>query len=222
MNVSETIIASAAAGSDPASASFIVRLLAMVAAGIFTQNFVLNRFLGICPVLGVSKRLGPAVGMGVAVTAVMLMATALTYPVYALLAVNGLEFLRTLVFILIIASLVQLLEVVLKKRNPDLHQSLGVYLPLITTNCAVLGVTILVTDGFFGAAGYSFWSGYLAAIFTAAGGGLGFLAAMVMFAGVRERLEDSDIPKSLRGAPITLIAAAIVAMSFLGFAGLVG
>ena len=237
MSVSESIITSVSdiissadivsvtdavtAATVNASAPLILRLIAIVIAGVFTENLVLNKFLGCCPFLGVSKKLETAVGMSAAVTFVMILATLVTYPIYALLAANDLEFLQTLVFILVIAALVQLVEIVLKKHMPALYRSLGIYLPLITTNCAVLGVTILVTGRFSDTGDYTFFEGYLSALFTALGGGLGFLAAMVLFAGVRQRLEDSDIPRSLQGAPITLIAAAIVAMSFLGFAGLV-
>lgn len=218
---SADVAASAAdSGSSPA---FILKLLGIVLAGIFTENFVLSKFLGCCPFLGVSKKINTAVGMSAAVTFVMLLATLTTYPIYALLDHFDLGYLRTLVFILVIAALVQLVEIVLKKYIPSLYESLGVYLPLITTNCAVLGVTILVIDSYYGsAAGLSFGAGYLSAIFSSLGAGIGFLVAMVLFAGVRERLEDSDIPESLQGLPITLVAAAIVALSFMGFGGLIG
>ncbi len=216
-----------ASASDVAAASgqgtsFGLILLGIVVAGILTENYVLAQFLGCCPFLGVSKKLDTAVGMSVAVTFVMLLATAVTFPIYALLNSVGLGYLQTLVFILVIAALVQLVEIVLKKFIPSLHKSLGVYLPLITTNCAVLGVTINVVDSYFGTAGYeSFGKGYLAALIAALGAGLGFLVAMVLFAGVRGRLEQSDIPESMKGLPITLVSAAIVALSFMGFAGIV-
>jgi len=190
----------------------IQMLVTILVAGIFTENFVLSQFLGICPFIGVSKKLDTAVGMGVAVTFVMILATLVTYPLYsALLVPMGLDYLQTIVFILVIAALVQLVEIVLKRYIKSLYQALGIYLPLITTNCAVLGVTILHFSN-----NYS----YLEAIVNALAGGAGFLLAMVIFAGVRGRLETCDIPKSLQGLPITLIAAAIVAMSFLGFNGL--
>ena len=186
---------------------------AILIGGLLVNNFVLSQFLGICPFLGVSKKLNSAVGMSAAVIFVMLMATAATHPIYTYLLVpNGLEYLQTIVFILIIAALVQLVEIVLKRFIPPLYQSLGIYLPLITTNCAVLGVTILNIDS-----GYNF----LQSLVNALGAGLGFMLAMVMFAGVRGKMESADIPRSLQGLPITLIAAAIVAMSMLGFAGLV-
>ena len=209
----------AAAGSGP---SFGLVLLGIIVAGILTENYVLAQFLGCCPFLGVSKKLNTAVGMSAAVIFVMILATLVTFPIYALLDSVGLGYLQTLVFILVIAALVQLVEIVLKKYIPALHKSLGVYLPLITTNCAVLGVTLNVVESYFGTAGYeSFGKGYLAAIIAALGAGLGFLVAMVLFAGVRGRLEQSDIPESLKGLPITLVAASIVALSFMGFSGIV-
>ena len=156
--------------------------------------------------------------MSLAVTVVMVLATAVTWPIYTYLLVPaGLAYLQTIVFILIIAALVQLLEITLRKYMPPLYNSLGVYLPLITTNCAVLGVTMLVLEK--GAADPSF--GYVESLVNAFGAGIGFLVAMVLFAGVRERLERCDIPKSLQGLPITLVAASLVAVSFLGFNGLV-
>lgn len=180
---------------------------------ILTQNFVLAKFLGICPFLGVSKKVNTAVGMSLAVIFVMALATAVTYPINKyLLVANGLEYLQTIVFILVIAALVQMVEIVLKKYIPSLYNSLGIYLPLITTNCAVLGVVTLNVDN-----GYNFAESLVCAI----GGGVGFLVAMVMFAGVRSRLESCDIPKFLKGLPITLVAASLVSLSFLGFAGVV-
>lgn len=193
-------------------------LVAIFLAAILTENYILNKFLGICPFLGVSKKLNTATGMSLAVTVVMVLATAVTWPIYTYLLVpSGLAYLQTIVFILIIAALVQLLEITLRKYMPPLYNSLGVYLPLITTNCAVLGVTMLVLEK--GAADPSF--GYVQSLVNAFGAGIGFLVAMVLFAGIRERLELCDIPKTLRGLPITLIAASLVAVSFLGFNGLV-
>ncbi|HIY27892.1 MAG TPA: RnfABCDGE type electron transport complex subunit A [Firmicutes bacterium] len=193
-------------------------LVAIFLAAILTENYILNKFLGICPFLGVSKKLNTATGMSLAVTVVMVLATAVTWPIYTYLLVPaGLAYLQTIVFILIIAALVQLLEITLRKYMPPLYNSLGVYLPLITTNCAVLGVTMLVLEK--GAADPSF--GYVESLVNAFGAGIGFLVAMVLFAGVRERLERCDIPKSLQGLPITLVAASLVAVSFLGFNGLV-
>ena len=191
-------------------------LVAVFLAAILTENYVLMKFLGICPFLGVSKRLNTAVGMSLAVTFVMLLATAVTYPIYMeLLVPRGLEYLQTIVFILVIAALVQFVEIALKKYIPSLYSALGIYLPLITTNWAVLGVTILVTEK----SGPDY--GFAHAMVNALGTGIGYLVAMVLFAGVRERLEDADIPEFLKGLPITLVAASLLAVSFNGFAGLV-
>ena len=188
---------------------FIIILL----TAVFINNYVLTRFLGICPFLGVSKKLGQATGMSLAVIFVMLMATAATWPIQTyLLNPNGLGYLQTIVFILVIAALVQFVEIVLKWYIPSLHKALGVYLPLITTNCAVLGVTILNIDE-----GYTFAE----AMVNSLGSGLGFFLAMVMFSGVRSCLEGADIPKSFTGLPITLIAASITSLSFLGFSGVI-
>ncbi|MBR3226037.1 MAG: RnfABCDGE type electron transport complex subunit A [Atopobiaceae bacterium] len=179
---------------------------------LLVNNFVLVKFLGICPFLGVSKKFDSAVGMGCAVTLVMVLAVAVTWPIQQLLVAWGLEYLQTIAFILVIATLVQLLEMAIKKFIPALHASLGVYLPLITTNCAVLGVAILTIDE-----GYT----YPEALVAGLGAGLGFLLAMVLFSGVRRRVEEAEPPEAFRGMPITLISAAIVAMSFMGFAGVV-
>lgn len=187
-------------------------LISILLTAILTQNFVLSKFLGICPFLGVSKKLNTAAGMSAAVIFVMALATAVTYPINMLLVKFDLEYLQTIVFILVIAALVQLVEIILKKYIPSLYQALGIYLPLITTNCAVLGVVILNIDN-----GY----GFAQSMFNSVGAGLGFMLAMVMFAGVRERLESCDIPKFLRGLPITLVAASLVSVSFLGFTGIV-
>ena len=180
---------------------------------ILVDNYVLVKFLGICPFLGVSKKLDSAVGMSLAVTFVMVLATAVTWPLYmGILAPNGLEYLQTIVFILVIAILVQLLENFLKKFIPALYKSLGVYLPLITTNCTILGVTILNLDN-----GYNF----IESLVCAAGAGIGFLLAMVLFSGVRRRVEQAITPKCFEGLPITLVAAAITSLSFMGFGGIV-
>lgn len=187
-------------------------LFAILLTAILTQNFILSKFLGICPFLGVSKKLKTAVGMSVAVIFVMAISTAVTYPINIVLVKHNLEYLQTIVFILVIAALVQLVEIVLKKYIPSLYSALGIYLPLITTNCAVLGVVLLNIDS-----GY----GFLQSMFNSLGAGLGFMLAMVMFAGIRERMESSDIPKFLKGLPITLVAASLVSVSFLGFTGIV-
>ncbi len=191
----------------------IKSLAIILMTSVLVNNYVLSKFLGICPFLGVSKKIDQATGMGVAVTFVMLMATAATYPIqYYLLEPNGLGYMRTIVFILVIAALVQLVEIILKKYIPSLHAALGIYLPLITTNCAVLGVTINnINEGF----------NFLESMVNSLGVGLGFLLAMVLFAGVRSRLESANPPKAFEGLPITLVSASIVAMSFLGFTGLV-
>ena len=187
-------------------------IVTILLAGILTNNYVLSRFLGICPFLGVSKKLGQATGMGVAVTFVMLVATAVTYPIQKfVLDTLGMAYMQTIVFILVIAALVQFVEMALKKFIPALHASLGVYLPLITTNCAVLGVTITnINDGY----------GFGESMISSLGCGLGFLLAMVLFSGVRSTMEASDIPKAFRGLPITLVAAAIVSLAFMGFGGI--
>lgn len=191
----------------------VTNLVSIFLAAILTNNYVLSRFLGICPFLGVSKKLDTAVGMSAAVIFVMLIATAVTWPIQTfLLTPNDLGYLQTIVFILVIAALVQFVEIILKKYMVGLYNALGVYLPLITTNCAVLGVTILNIDE-----GY----GFVESLVNSFGSGLGFMLAMVLFAGVRGRIEHSDIPKSLQGLPITLVSASLVACSFLGFQGLV-
>ncbi|MCI7691199.1 MAG: RnfABCDGE type electron transport complex subunit A [Oscillospiraceae bacterium] len=188
-------------------------MMIILLTGILTDNFVLSKFLGICPFLGVSKTTSGSLGMGCAVTAVMVIATAVTWPLYYFFLVPmGLSYLNTILFIMIIAVLVQLIEMVLKKYIPALYKTLGVYLPLITTNCAVLGVTILNLDN-----GYNF----LESIVCALGGGIGFMVAMLIFSGVRGRLERCNVPKAFAGMPITLVAASIVSLSFVGFGGLV-
>ena len=188
-------------------------LLYIVLVGVFANNYVLQQTTGICPFLGVSKKIDQASGMGIAVTFVMLVATAVTYPIQKhVLEAFNLEYLQTIVFILVIAALVQFVEIVLKKFIPALYKSLGVYLPLITTNCAVLGVTLNNIT-----AGYNFIESMISSL----GVGLGFLLAMVLFAGVRSRMENCPSPKPFKGIPITLVAASIVALAFFGFAGVV-
>lgn len=190
-----------------------MRLAAIFFSMVLVNNYVLVKFLGICPFLGVSKKLDSSVGMSAAVTFVMLMATAVTWPIYNYILVpNGLEYLNTITFILIIASLVQLVETILKKYIPALHKSLGVYLPLITTNCAILGVTLLNVES-----GYN----YVESLIASLGAGIGFLLAMVIFTGVRSRVEQAKPPKCFEGLPITLVSASFVALSFTGFGGIV-
>ena len=187
-----------------------MNLMYILVTSVLVENVVLAKFLGCCPFLGVSKKLDPAVGMSSAVIFVMLMATAVTWPIYTyLLAPQGLDYLQTIVFILVIAALVQLVEFILKKYMKPLYRSLGVYLPLITTNCAVLGCTLLNIENHYG---------FVESLINALGSGLGFMLAMVLFAGVRSKMETVEFPKSFQGIPITLIAASIVSMSFMGFA----
>ena len=189
-------------------------LLYVLLMGVFVNNYVLQKFLGICPFLGVSKKFNQAAGMGVAVIFVMLCATAATFPIFNYVLVPAkLEFLQTIVFILVIAALVQFVEIVLKRFIPALHKSLGVYLPLITTNCAVLGVALNnISDGY----------NFVESMFSSLGVGLGFLLAMILFAGVRSRIENCPAPKAMQGLPVTLIAASIVSLAFFGFSGVVG
>ena len=189
-------------------------MLYVILTAAITNNYVLVKFLGICPFLGVSKKLDQASGMSLAVIFVMLLATAVTWPIYNLLLVTfEFEYMQTVVFILVIAALVQLVEIILKKYIPALHASLGVYLPLITTNCAVLGVTVNnINDGL----------NFMDSMLTSLGCGLGFFLAMVLFCGVRGRVAEAKPAKSFEGLPITLISAAIVSLSFFGFAGIIG
>lgn len=179
---------------------------------VFVNNVVLSQFMGICPFLGVSKQMKSSVGMGAAVIFVMICATAITYPVYRLLEHFGIEYLKTVAFILVIAMFVQLVEIVMKKMMPPLYKALGVYLPLITTNCAVLGVTIVNIDN-----GYNF----LQSLTNALGTGLAFTLALLLFSGVRARIENCDFPETFNGVPATLIAASIVSLSFMGFLGII-
>ena len=191
-------------------------LIFILLSSVLVNNYVLTRFMGICPFLGVSKKLDQATGMGVAVTAVMLLATAVTWPIQRfILDKNGLGYLQTIVFILVIAALVQMVELLLKKFSPALHKGLGVYLPLITTNCAVLGVTINNFTEIQG--GYSF----VESMVNALGVGLGFLLAMVLFSGLRSRIDETNIPKPFKGLAVTLIAASFISLAFMGFAGIV-
>lgn len=187
-------------------------LLVILLSAIFVDNFVLSKFMGICPFLGVSKKLDSAAGMGAAVTFVMVCATLCTYPIYMFILVPmGLEYLKTIAFILIIALFVQLVEMILKKKVPSLYSALGVFLPLITTNCAVLGVTILNIDS-----GYTL----IQSVVNALGAGLGFTLALLIFSGVRSRVNAADVPETFKGVPATLIAASIVSVSFMGFSGM--
>lgn len=188
-------------------------IFVILVSSILVNNFVLSRFLGICPFLGVSKKVETAFGMGMAVTFVMTLAGIITYFVhYEILVRLELEYLQTVAFILVIASLVQFVEIVLQKISPTLYQALGVFLPLITTNCAVLGLALL---------NIQFKFGLVQTIFHSIGAAIGFSLAIVLFAGIREKLEIADVPKPFQGFPIALIAASLMAIAFLGFTGLV-
>lgn len=188
-------------------------IFVIIISSMLVSNVVLSQFLGICPFLGVSKQVSTAVGMGAAVTFVITIASAITWPIYYfLLEPRGLDYLQTIVFILVIAALVQFVEMVLKKFMPSLHASLGVYLPLITTNCAVLGVALNnITNG------YNFIESVVCGLFTA----LGFLLSITILAGIRDRIEYNDVPHSFKGTPIVLVTACLMAIAFCGFAGLV-
>ena len=187
--------------------------IAILITSILVENFVLSKFLAICSFLGVSKQLKPAMSMSIAVIFVMLVATAATWPIYYfVLLPNGLEYLQTIVFILVIAALVQIVEMFLKKSSPSLYSSLGIFLPLITTNCAVLGVVVLnITKS------YTFGESLVNSL----GAGLGYMLAMFLFNGVRSKVDNADVPASFKGVPVTLCAASLVSLSFMGFTGLV-
>ena len=190
----------------------IKSLVAIFLAAILTENYVLNKFLGICPFLGVSKKLDTAVGMSCAVTVVMVIATAVTWPLYTFLLVpNGLAYLQTIVFIVVIAALVQFVEMFLKKAVPPLYAALGIFLPLITTNCAVMGVAILVQrEGF----------GLLESVIWGAAYSVGFTLALLLMAGIRERLDTCRLPKAMAGTPIALVMAGLMSLAFMGFKGM--
>jgi electron transport complex protein RnfA len=198
-------------------------LITILLAAIFVNNFIFSKFMGICPFLGVSKKVPTALGMGIAVIFVMTLASAATWLVYNFILIKvfvtlpgindpqNLSFLYNIAFILIIASLVQFVEMFIKKSSPTLYQALGVFLPLITTNCAVLGVAVLNMES-----GYNF----IESIINGVGAAIGFTLAIVLFAGVRERIEDNDIPKAFQGFPIALITAGLMSIAFLGFSGM--
>ena len=184
----------------------------LVLSAIITNNYVLSKFLGICPFLGVSKKLNSAIGMSIAVIIVMVLATAVTWPIQNyLLDPRGIGYMQTVIFILVIAALVQMIEIFLKKYIPSLYKALGIYLPLITTNCAILGVCVLNIDN-----GFNFAESMLNSF----GSGVGFLLAMFLFAGVRSRIETNDYPESFKGVASTLVAASITSLCFLGFSGM--
>ena len=201
----------------------IIKLAYIFFSMILVNNYLLMKFLGICPFLGVSKKLDSAFGMSCAVIFVMALATAVTFPIQIfLLDANDLGYLQTIVFILIIAVLVQLIEIILKKYMPPLYNSLGVYLPLITTNCCVLGVTVLNVDNYSAdVVKFGFGYAYAEAMACAMGAGFGFMLAMVLFSGVRKRVEAANPPECFKGLPITLVAASITSLSFMGFGGII-
>ena len=186
-------------------------ILGILIAALLSENFILVKFYGICPFMGVSKKIDTALGMGMAVTFVMALASAACYAINLLLVAFGLEYMQTVAFILVIAALVQVVEMFLKKFVPALYKALGVFLPLITTNCAVLGVVLVNVQE-----GYDF----LKSVINGAAGGLGFTLAIVIFASLRERVDKSDCPECFKGFPITLIAAGLLALAFMGFSGL--
>ena len=191
--------------------TYVQSLLGILLSAILTENFILVKFYGICPFMGVSKKIDTALGMGMAVTFVMALASAACYAVNLALVALGLQYMQTVVFILVIASIVQVVEMFLKKAVPALYKALGVFLPLITTNCAVLGVALVNVQN-----GYDF----LLSVLNGAAGGIGFTIAIVLFASIRERVDKSDPPESFKGYPIALIAAGLLALAFTGFSGL--
>ena len=186
-------------------------IIGIILSALLSQNFILVKFYGICPFMGVSKKIDTAVGMGMAVTFVMALASAACYLINLLLVMLGLEYMQTVAFILVIAALVQVVEMFLKKFVPALYKALGVFLPLITTNCAVLGVVLVNVQ-----AGYNF----LLSVVNGAAGGLGFTLAIVLFASVRERVDKTDCPECFKGFPICLVSAALLALAFMGFSGM--
>ncbi|MGN0187637.1 MAG: electron transport complex protein RnfA [Paludibacteraceae bacterium] len=192
----------------------------IIISAILVNNIVFTQFLGICPFLGVSKKIDTALGMGAAVTFVLTLATIVTYLINLLLVKFGLDFLQTIVFILVIAALVQMVEIILKKISPALYQALGVFLPLITTNCCILGVAILVAQGNYKTFGAE--TGLLSGTVFAFATAVGFALALVLFAGIREQLSLVKLPKAMEGTPIALIVAGLLAMAFMGFSGVVG
>ncbi|MCM8760769.1 MAG: RnfABCDGE type electron transport complex subunit A [Candidatus Omnitrophica bacterium] len=193
--------------------------IAIAISTIFINNFILSRFLGLCPFIGVSKRTGPAISMGLAVTFVTTTASILTWLIYDLVLIPfHLEYLRTISFILVIAFFVQFAEIVIQKNMPAIYKAFGIYLTLITTNCAVLGVAVLNTDMFF-MKGKAVAGSFLLSVFQGFGAGVGFTLAMVLMSGIRERLEFAEIPACLKDAPITFIVASLMSLAFLGFSG---
>ena len=194
----------------------------IIISAVFVNNILLAQFLGVCPFLGVSNKVSTAVGMSGAVCFVMAVATLVTYLVqYYMLVPLGIEFMQTITFILVIAALVQMVEIILKKISPSLYQALGIFLPLITTNCAVLGVAILVVSKEFTFGGEAHMLNLAGSVVYAIASALGFVLAMTLFAGLREQLDLNSVPKAMKGVPIALVTAGILAMAFMGFSGLV-
>jgi len=194
----------------------------IIISAVFVNNILLSQFLGVCPFLGVSKKVGTALGMSAAVTFVMALATCVTYLLqYYVLVPFGVEFLQTVCFILVIAGLVQMVEIIIKKISPSLYQALGIFLPLITTNCAVLGVALMVVQKQFTFGGEAHMLNLGQSVVFAIASAIGFGLAIVLFAGIREQLELSNVPKQFKGVPIALITAGIMAMAFMGFSGMV-
>lgn len=209
-NISSEVLEGFATGSVSVQA---ITLFAIIIGAIFVNNVVLSQFLGICPFLGVSSKVETSMGMGMAVTFVMALATLVTWCIQQYILVPfGIEYMQTITFILVIAALVQMVEIVLKKVSPVMYQALGIFLPLITTNCAVLGVAIITIQKNFD---------LLTGVIYAVAAALGFALALVLFAGIRERLEVEDTPEAMRGVPIALITAGLLAMAFMGFANVV-
>ena len=190
---------------------YVKVLLGILLSAVLTENFILVKFYGICPFMGVSKKIDTALGMGMAVTFVMALASAACWALNLLLVALNAEYMQTVAFILVIASIVQVVEMFLKKAVPVLYKALGVFLPLITTNCAVLGVALVNVQN-----GYDF----LQSVINGAAGGLGFTLSIVLFASIRERVDKTDCPRAFKGFPITLIAAGLLALAFMGFSGL--
>ncbi|MBQ5737939.1 MAG: electron transport complex subunit RsxA [Alistipes sp.] len=209
-NISKEVIQGFVDGTISVEA---ITLFAVVIGAIFVNNVVLSQFLGICPFLGVSSKVDTSLGMGMAVTFVMALSSIVTWALQRYILVPfGIEYMQTIVFILVIAALVQMVEIVLKKVSPSLYQALGIFLPLITTNCAVLGVAIIAVQKDFD---------LLTSVIYSVSIAIGFAIALVLFAGIRERLETEDVPQAMRGVPIALITAGLLAMAFMGFANVV-
>ena len=209
-NISSEVLNGFATGSVSVQA---ITLFAIVIGAIFVNNVVLSQFLGICPFLGVSSKVDTSLGMGMAVTFVMALSAVVTWAIQNYILVPfGIEYMQTITFILVIAALVQMVEIVLKKMSPALYQALGIFLPLITTNCAVLGVAIIAVQKDFD---------LLTSVIYSVSTAIGFALALVLFAGIRERLEVEDTPQAMRGVPIALITAGLLAMAFMGFANVV-